>query len=190
MRLSATGQEADSAMKIVLVILLLLFPLLAYTQDQKTPPTLRSILLEQLRTTHNHADWFVPVQTAVEGVTAEQANWTQGHGAHSIGQLTYHILFWDRKELTKFKGEPEEKFSGNNEETFDKFDSKQWAATVQQLDEVLNEWEKAVETADEQKLNAWASTIAHIGSHNAYHIGQIVTLRKLQGSWDPAKGVK
>jgi hypothetical protein len=26
--------------------------------------------------------------------------------------------------------------------------------------------------------------------HNAYHIGQIVYIRKLQGSWDPEKGVK
>ncbi len=26
--------------------------------------------------------------------------------------------------------------------------------------------------------------------HNAYHIGQIIFVRKLQGSWDPEKGVK
>jgi hypothetical protein len=32
--------------------------------------------------------------------------------------------------------------------------------------------------------------IAHIGAHNAYHIGQIVFVRKEQGSLDPAKGVK
>jgi hypothetical protein len=32
--------------------------------------------------------------------------------------------------------------------------------------------------------------IAHAGAHNAYHIGQILYVRRLQGSWDPAKGVK
>ena len=31
---------------------------------------------------------------------------------------------------------------------------------------------------------------AHIGVHNAYHIGQMVYVRKEQGSWDPEKGVK
>jgi hypothetical protein len=31
-----------------------------HAQDKK-PPTLESILLEQLRTTHNVKDWFVPV---------------------------------------------------------------------------------------------------------------------------------
>jgi hypothetical protein len=39
-------------------------------------------------------------------------------------------------------------------------------------------------------LKEWASNIAHIGAHNAYHTGQIISVRKLQGSWDAAKGVK
>jgi hypothetical protein len=29
-----------------------------------------------------------------------------------------------------------------------------------------------------------------ICTHNAYHVGQIVYVRKLQGSWNPEKGVK
>jgi hypothetical protein len=50
----------------------------------------------------------------------------------------------------------------------------------------MTELEKLVETADEKKLQAWASEIAHIGTHNAYHVGQIIFVRKLQGSWNPA----
>jgi hypothetical protein len=92
--------------------------------------------------------------------------------------------------LAKFKGEPPPKFSGDNNETFNSFDTKNWEATVQRLDEVLTEWEKVVAAADDKKLEAWYSTIAHIGAHNAYHIGQIVYIRKLQGSWDPERGVK
>ena len=92
--------------------------------------------------------------------------------------------------LAKFKGETPAKFSGNNDETFNSFDSKNWAATVKQFDDVMTQWEKAVEAADDEKLKAAASTIAHVGAHNAYHIGQIIYIRKLQGSWDPEKGVK
>jgi uncharacterized damage-inducible protein DinB len=161
----------------------------AYAQTQKPAPTLKSVLLEQLRTTHNKAEWFVPANTAVEGLTPEQASWTDGKGNHSIGQLTNHLIFWNRQSLAKFKGETPEKFSGNNDETFNSFDSKQWNAAVQQLDQVLTEWEKVVEAADEAKLKDWYSTIAHIGTHNAYHIGQIIYVRKEQGSWNPAKGV-
>ena len=176
-------------MKIIVPFLALCLSLCAAAQDQKTP-TLRSILLEQLRTTHNEKDWFVDANTAVAGLTPEQASWKDGSGNHSVGQLAYHLVFWNRQALAKFKGETPAKFSGNNDETFTGFDSAKWAETVKQLDDVMTEWEKAVETADDKKLEASASVIAHIGTHNAYHIGQIVFVRKLQGSWDPEKGVK
>lgn len=171
----------------LLVVVVLSLPALA--QDQKAPPTLKSILLQQLRSTHNQAEWFVPANTAVEGLTAEQASWTDGKGNHSVGQLAAHLIFWNRRNLARFKGEAVDKFH-NNDETFTSFDSKQWNATVKELDEVMTEWEKAVETADEEKLKSWYSTIAHIGTHNAYHIGQMIYVRKEQGSWDPEKGVK
>jgi uncharacterized damage-inducible protein DinB len=175
-------------MKPTTMLFALFLAVTAYAQEAK-PTDLRSVLLEQLQTTHNKKDWFVPVNVAVDGVTAEQANWTDGKGNHSVGQLTYHLLYWDRRSLAEFKGQDPGKFSGNNEETFN-FDAKQWAATVKELDEVLTEWEKAVATADEQKLKKEASTIAHIASHNAYHVGEIVYVRREQGSWDPSKGVK
>ena len=54
----------------------------------------------------------------------------------------------------------------------------------------MKAWEQAVECADDQKMASWASTIAHIGAHNAYHIGQMVYIRRLQGTWDPEKGVR
>jgi len=177
-------------MKTVIVFLVLLLSFHANAQNPK-PATLRSVLLEQLRTTHNEKDWFVPINVAVEGMTAEQANWKDGSsGNHSVGQLTYHLLFWNQRELAKFKGEPEAKFSGNNEETFNNFDAKKWADTTKQLDQVMTDLEKIVETADDSKLASWGSEIAHIGTHNAYHVGQIIFVRKLQGSWNPEKGVK
>ncbi len=176
-------------MKSVIAFLILAASFSTYAQDAK-PVTLRSILLEQLRTTHNAKDWFVPINVAVQGLTAEQARWKDGSGNHSVGQLTYHLLFWNQRELAKFKGDPEKKFSGNNDETFNDFDSKKWDDTVKQLDQVMTDLEKFVETADEKTLQAHASDIAHIGTHNAYHVGQIIFVRKLQGSWNPENGVK
>jgi len=176
-------------MRKLLVFLLLCLPLSGFAQTP-APTTLKGVLLEQLHTTHNVKDWFVPGNIAVEGITADQAKWTDGKGNHSIGQLTNHMIFWNLQVLAKFKGETPAKFSGNNDETFNSFDSKNWAATVKQFDDVMTQWEKAVEAADDEKLKVAASTIAHVGAHNAYHIGQIIYIRKLQGSWDPEKGVK
>lgn len=177
-------------MKSAILFLILIPSLPILAQDQKAAPTLKSILLEQLRSTHNKAEWFVPANTAIEGLTPEQANWADGKGNHSVGQLTAHLLFWDRRSLEKFKGQPESKFNGNNDETFTSFDAKQWSDMGKQLDAVMTEMEQVVEADDDAKLKEWASEVAHIGAHNAYHIGQIIYVRKEQGSWNPDKGVK
>ena len=152
--------------------------------------SLKSVLVEQLKTTHNKKDWFVPVNVALEGLTAEQAMWKDGSGNHSVGQLAYHLLFWNERQLATFQGKKEVAFSGNNEETFNSFDKNSWTETVTKLDQVLTALEKIVQEADESKLKSWAPTIANISTHNAYHTGQIIFVRKLQGSWDPEKGVK
>jgi uncharacterized damage-inducible protein DinB len=107
-----------------------------------------------------------------------------------VGQLAYHIWYWDNRSLQQFKGEKPAPFDGNNNETFDSFTAAQWDDLVKKLNQVLTDWDKAVETADDQTIAKNASLIAHVGAHNAYHIGQILYVRKLEGVWDPAKGVK
>jgi DinB superfamily len=174
----------------LVAVLVFLLSLVSHAQADKKPATLRSILLYELHSTHNQAQWFVPISVAVDGLTAEQASWQPTGGGHSAGQLTYHLLFWNRRNFEKLSGQAQGKFSGNNDETFEKFDNKQWADTVKDLNQVMNDIEKFVESADDQKLAAIAPTIANISTHNAYHVGQIVYVRKLQGSWNSDKGVK
>jgi hypothetical protein len=173
-----------------IAILVLAVSLPCGAQNQPKPATLRSLLLHELQTTHNQADWFVPISVALDGLTAEQASWQPKGDLHSAGQLAYHLLFWNRRTLQKLEGEPQEKFGGNNDETFTKFDAKRWNDIVKQLDQVMTEYEKLVESADDQKLANMATTIGNVCTHNAYHVGQIVYVRKLQGSWNPEKGVK
>lgn len=180
-------------MKCRLALLAFSIAVLTFSLQAQTPPqpaTLRSLLLHELHTTHTEADWFVPINTALDGLSAEQANWQPPNGGHSVGQLAYHILFWNRRNLNSFRGIKNDKFGGDNSETFDKFDSKQWADTVKQLDQVMTDLEKLVESADDVQLAKWANTIGNLCTHNAYHTGQIVYVRKLQGSWNPDKGVK
>ncbi|MBS1557309.1 MAG: DinB family protein [Bacteroidetes bacterium] len=161
-----------------------------YTEATKPEASLKSVLLKQLKSTHTEKGWFVPVNVAIDGVTAKQAMWKDGSGNHSIGQLTYHLLFWNKRLLKDFKGEAPDAFSGNNEESFESLDEKTWNGTVQQLHTVMTEWEQEIKKADTKKLNDWYDNIANMSAHNAYHTGQIVFVRKLQKNWDPAKGVK
>jgi len=171
-------------MKYILTLLFIALCQFAFAQD------LRSVLIQQLKNTHNNKEWFVPANIAIDGLTAEQASWKDGSGNHSVGQLTYHLVFWNERQLANFKGEKESKFSGNNEETFDSFDKKTWNDLVKRLDAVMVSLEKIIADAPEAKLKEWAPTIANISTHNAYHTGQIISVRKIQKSWDPEKGVK
>jgi len=184
-----------------ILLTILLMPVVALAQAPKPagpPPTLKSVLLAQLRSTHNKAEWFVPVNTAVAGLTPEQARWIpKSEGPknpapedHSVGMLAYHLLYWNTHALAQLKGEKVPPATSDNNETFNKFDATSWPDTVKKLDENLTALEQLVEAADEAKIAAMANTIAHISAHNAYHTGQIVMIRKLQGSWDPEKGVK
>ncbi len=173
-----------------LLLLLTGLNLALVINHEASAQSLKSVLVEQLKTTHNKKDWFVPINIALEGLTPEQAMWKDGSGNHSVGQLAYHLMFWNERQLATFKGEKNKDFSGNNEETFNSFDKNSWTQTVAKLDKIMTDLEKIVEGADEAKLKEWAPTIANISTHNAYHTGQIIFVRKLHGAWDPEKGVK
>ena len=177
-------------MKGLFLFLLLIAGQPALLAQNSTPPTtLRGVLLEQLRTAHDQEDWFVPASQAVAGLTGAQAAWSPGKGQHSVGQLAYRLWFWDSRALMQFNGVKPPAFDRNNDETFNNFDPAHWDDLVKNLNQVLADWEKAVESADDKKLTENASLIAHIGAHNAYHVEQILYVRKLQGVWDPSKGV-
>ncbi|MDP9039293.1 MAG: DinB family protein [Acidobacteriota bacterium] len=161
------------------------------------PPTFRSTLLDQLRATHTKEEWFVPVNIADAGFTPEQARWIPTSNTpnpapadHSVGMLTYHLLFWNANALARMKGEKPGPPPADNRDTFNKFDASNWPATAAKLDAVLTEMESLVANASDAQLAQWSSTIQHFSAHNAYHTGQMIEIRKLQGSWDPAKGVK
>lgn len=175
---------------LLIALLGLSAPTFAQSKTNEPAPTLRSILLKQFQTTWNKEEWFVPVSIAVDGLTAQQAMWKPNDSSHSIGQLAYHLLFWNKQSLDKFNGRKPAAFNGDNNETFTAFTEESWAATVKQLNEVMQGWETAIKTADEAKLQKWYATIANINTHNAYHTGQILYIRKLAGNWDPSKGVK
>jgi DinB superfamily len=178
------------AIVFYLIAYILVFTNCAKPAETADAGATKAILLEQLHTTHDKKEWFVPTVAALEGLTSEQAMWRDSSGNHSIGQLAYHLAFWNERQLQKFNDQPESAFSGNNEETFTSFSQADWEKTVNKTDSVMKALEKAVEGASEEKLKSWYPTLANISTHNAYHTGQIIYIRKMKGWWDGEKGVK
>lgn len=159
----------------------------AVAQQAKEPATFKGVLLQQLRETHNEKNWFVSEKEAVGGLTGEQAAASDGKN-HSVGQLLQHLNYWNAQILARFKNQKTDSVSDNNE-TF-KFDPKQWESQQKKYDEIMTEIEQVVQSADDAALAKMAPTVARVAQHNAYHIGEMVMVRKAQGNWNPENGVK
>jgi hypothetical protein len=174
-------------MRNSLIVTLLAGSALAGAQQANSGSSLKTVLLQELRETHNEKNWFVSQKEAVAGLTPEQAAWSDGKN-HSVGQLVQHLNYWNAANLAQLKHQPARKV-GNNDETFD-FDPKQWNAVLKEFDQTMGDLEQFVHSRDDAALQSIAPTIARIAQHNAYHIGEMVTSRKKQGSWNPETGVK
>jgi hypothetical protein len=155
------------------------------------------MLLSQLRSVHNHPEWFLPVNTSVAGLTPQQAAWVPVNSAgkinpnanHSVGMIASHILFWDADALAQLKGE-RTRGTATNDETFNKFDPAHWTSIVHDLYAVLSALEELVEHAADYRVVQIAPMIERISTHTAYHTGQIFYVRKLQGTWKLDNDVK
>lgn len=161
--------------------------LMAACSDKKTnnEPTIKSLLVQQLKNAHTNQQWFAPAKKAIDGLTLEQSNWKDSSGNHSIGELVSHLIFWNELHLKAFKGETvtditdEEK----NKETFKLNKGKDWQNAVSRLDRIQTEWERLTEQATDEQLAKWNVEIANMSAHTAYHTGQIIYIRKMKGWW-------
>ena len=162
---------------------------------------IKETLLKQFDRSYNENGWFVAVRNAIEGVTVEQAAWKpDGSEDNCIWELLSHITYYSNAYLQRFKGIEFQYDVDNNDQTFStgEYSESDWQADVARFDAVMTELRRLIEEADESKFSEpvptnttriWADLIADINAHNAYHGGQILMLRKLQGSWSPEKGV-
>jgi uncharacterized damage-inducible protein DinB len=157
----------------------------------------KQILLEQHTACYDENNWFVSLKSVLDGVSAEQAAWKPGNVDNSIWESVNHIIFWNERWLQRYRGELNEPQDVENKSTF-RSSEVDWRATIEKLDAVMSEWREKLSVIDDAKLESpvnaqyqapWRSPLAQQNIHNAYHIGQILLLRKLQGSWDPQKGV-
>jgi len=173
----------------ITTILLATCSLLGCTNQSDTSLA-KTILLEEITNNHTTADWYVPLSTAIEGLTVEQAAWKDSIDTHSIRELLSHVVFWNEKILRAFQGDLALDFNGDNESTFRKLDGADWKEAIAKLDSIQTQWQQAIEQATPDQLAAGGPEITSMLSHMAYHTGQIVYIRKRNGWWQPSQGVE
>lgn len=149
-------------------------------------------LIRQFDRCYNENGWFAAVRNVVAEINVEQATWKPLDAVNCIWEsLSY---------LQRFKGIGCEYDVSSNDETFSvgEFEEAAWQADIGRFAGVMKEWRDLILSADESKLSqpvsaenraTWAELISDVNAHNAYHGGQIVLLRKMQGIWDESSGV-
>jgi uncharacterized damage-inducible protein DinB len=150
----------------------------------------KSILNEQFDACFDQSAWFASAKSALENLSDEDAVWKPDAEIHSVCEIVTHLNFYNLKHLKRFKGIDVANETIEIAETYSP-DDRDWQKALREFNAIMAEWKSLLESADDAKLseNNWSSIIASINIHNAYHIGQIVTTRKLRGCWNARQGV-
>ena len=162
--------------------------------------TPKEIILEQLKALHDQKNWFVPFTDAVAGLSASDSSKRDSSSNHSVWGIVNHLIFWNSRWLTRLNdGKPPEMEIDNSGTFTDSgTDEEKWLSSVNKLNEISLAIIEKVNSSDDGYLSSeafpgygasWYEMLTQMTIHNAYHIGQIVHLRKQFGNWDPAKGV-
>jgi uncharacterized damage-inducible protein DinB len=150
--------------------------------------SMREVIYDQFSAVYDQNGWFVCFNEAVKGLTEYEVEAKEEQG-NTIAELLNHLYFYNARYLSRFQGE-EVKQLPSQFNTFLSHEGMNWHDTIQQIQKDFSCFRKAIEGSSDEKLEKWCETLLTICLHNAYHIGQIVHIRKRFGSWSQSPVVK
>lgn len=134
---------------------------------------------------------FTPASLALDGLTPEQAVTKLAGWPYSVAEVVAHMLFWQRHDFATIRtgAEPEVATGAD------------WPAVTEDdwprlKDEFLASLETSramTRTEDLERLILGGSftvglRMVWFTGHNAYHLGQVVMMRRILGAWPPSGG--
>ncbi len=156
-------------------------------------PGKREILLNCWATAYDQEGWYPPLRDALDGLTAPEAQYKAAPDLHSVRELVNHILYYKDRFLHRLQQKEFSPVYETNEETFEevpaKYTDESWDAQVARLGNVhrrIAELLANLGDADVDKpapVEPIGAQVLDLVFHDAYHTGQIVLLRKLDGKW-------
>ncbi|HEU4743190.1 MAG TPA: DinB family protein [Meiothermus sp.] len=135
---------------------------------------------------------FAEYAKALCGLDAPTASQRPAGSPHSIWQLVWHLNYWQEATLMALQGEkPQHRAEAD-------YPAHPEAPSQEALDIEVRQFLSDLETlstlaADpgvaQQEVPAWKgfsklAAILLITNHNAYHLGQVVLLRRMLGTWE------
>ena len=140
--------------------------------------TILALWNDSWETGHGYAPW----KDALNELTPSQAAWKPGPNRHSVWAHVNHVSFWREYLLAAVRGEPKPSQA--------EIASQQFDAPADPAHATPQAWSAAKERLSRTQTDVAASLADprtdpdHFGglvAHDAYHLGQIMLLRALQG---------
>ncbi|MBL3644634.1 DinB family protein [Bacillus sp. RHFB] len=132
--------------------------------------------------------WFLPLESALEGLNSTDASWQPPGGGNTIWQTVNHLNYYNALLVSQINGTTPRNKASNNKATFgdigEPADSEKWKAVLAETRLIFEKLRKSLEQVNDSQLDEeLVGGLARQILHNVYHIGQIVLIRKQQGSW-------
>lgn len=152
----------------------------------------KDVIADQLLANANDPSWYLPFTDSVEGLTETEAFWKPSKDCHSIAEIVQHLLYWNETWQTRYKESNVQAVPPlkNNNESFIlpanrnfNYLKEHLLAVFLMWQELLTEEKMEVEVIGFPEKVKWWEVLGNVTTHNAYHIGQIIYIRKLQKSW-------
>ncbi|OKP83674.1 DinB family protein [Paenibacillus sp. P32E] len=151
----------------------------------------KEVLSNQLLANANDPSWYVTFTESVQGLSEDEALWKVDEDSNSIAELVQHLLYWNQTWQTRYLEASVHAVPSveSNNLTFQLPQSTSFEQLQTRLLEVLLNWQRLLTEAQlaedvlEFPGSQWWEIVGNVTTHNAYHIGQIVFIRKLQKSW-------
>lgn len=158
----------------------------------------KAIVLHLWDTSYDIEGWHPPLKDALEKLHHEGALWRPHKAAHNIWELLNHLICYKDRFICRLDGKPFDPAITDNEQTFQRgigSTEQEWQARLSHLahiQAVIRDRISALSDADLDKPlpdTPIGGQVLSLASHDSYHTGQIMFLRKLQGLWPQTREV-
>jgi uncharacterized damage-inducible protein DinB len=141
---------------------------------------------------------YVEPMCTLEGLSAAEARKRPKRGIATIWEQLLHMVFWQDIMLTRLKGQTPPDVP-HDQDGWPKMppvagQDEAWADLLAHFASGLQEAERIARCAklgnrmSRQTKRTFANQLLSLSTHNGYHLGQIVTLRRMIGKWPPPSG--
>lgn len=141
---------------------------------------------------------YVEPMRTLEGLSAAEARKRPKRGIATIWEQLLHMVFWQDIMLTRLKGQTPPDVP-HDQDGWPKMppvagQDEAWADLLAHFASGLQEAEKIARRAklgnrmSRQTKRTFANQLLSLSTHNGYHLGQIVTVRRMIGKWPPPSG--